>query len=307
MPRFSGGGGGGGGDGAGALHVLDNGAISAQVPDSTATGGNDRGLNAIDLQVMRNAATEVASGSRSKVGGGEANSASGTWGTVGGGAINDASGQGGTVAGGYGNVASGFYSSAIGGRENVASDTGAFAAGYKSEARGAGSVALGESNLASGPNSSVVGGLHASAPLWGQAAYAAGRFTVVGDAQHSLLVARRETADATTVALMLRGSTEIPVLPAEKVWAFKGMVVAKEPATGDASLWEISGGIKRLGNVTTLIGTPTITELAADLNAGAWDVGITADDVNDSLAINVTGEAAKTIRWVATIDLVEVA
>ena len=31
-----------------------------------------------------------------------------------------------------------------------------------------------------------------------------------------------------------------------------------------------------------------------------------ADDTNDSLKIQVTGEAAKTIRWVARITLVEV-
>ena len=31
-----------------------------------------------------------------------------------------------------------------------------------------------------------------------------------------------------------------------------------------------------------------------------------ADDANDALVLKVTGEAAKTIRWVARINLVEV-
>jgi hypothetical protein len=41
------------------------GAFCLAVPDNTATGGNVRGTNAIDLQTIRSAASMVASGSRS--------------------------------------------------------------------------------------------------------------------------------------------------------------------------------------------------------------------------------------------------
>jgi hypothetical protein len=40
-----------------------------------------------------------------------------------------------------------------------------------------------------------------------------------------------------------------------------------------------------------------------ETNAG-WDVALTADTTNGSLKLAVTGEAAKTIRWVAVMDAV---
>jgi hypothetical protein len=53
-------------------------AIIAQVPDSTPVGGNPRGLNATDLQTTRLNASQVASGNRSAIPGGESNQATGT-------------------------------------------------------------------------------------------------------------------------------------------------------------------------------------------------------------------------------------
>lgn len=48
------------------LRTVGNGAlIAGQAPDGTATGGNDRGANAVDLQTNRSAATQVAAGAGS--------------------------------------------------------------------------------------------------------------------------------------------------------------------------------------------------------------------------------------------------
>jgi len=54
------------------------GAFCLAVPDSSATGGNVRGDNAVDLQTSRGAATQVASGQYSSILGGNSNTASGT-------------------------------------------------------------------------------------------------------------------------------------------------------------------------------------------------------------------------------------
>ena len=51
------------------------GAFLAQLPDSTTTGGNKRGANAVDFQTVRSAAGRVASGTASVVVGGQGNSA----------------------------------------------------------------------------------------------------------------------------------------------------------------------------------------------------------------------------------------
>lgn len=68
----------GGSNGADAAIVpLGIGALLASVPDSTSTGGNKRGNNAVDLQQIRTDAAQVASGSLSTIGGGRGNVASG--------------------------------------------------------------------------------------------------------------------------------------------------------------------------------------------------------------------------------------
>jgi len=59
-----------------ALNLLDNGALSAHVPTpGLITGGNARGLNAVDLQTARSGASQVASGFFASIGGGLSNSA----------------------------------------------------------------------------------------------------------------------------------------------------------------------------------------------------------------------------------------
>ena len=55
------------------LQPLGTGALQAQKTDSTATGGNARGAYAIDWQLARSAATQVASGYYNILGGGYAN------------------------------------------------------------------------------------------------------------------------------------------------------------------------------------------------------------------------------------------
>jgi hypothetical protein len=83
-------------------------------------GGNTRGQGAVDLQSARSAATQVASGDYSVIGGGQNNTASGVAATVGGGSGNTASGVAATVGGGSGNTASGSAATVGGGLQNTA-------------------------------------------------------------------------------------------------------------------------------------------------------------------------------------------
>ncbi len=65
------------GDATVALVPFGAGAITAQVPDGTATGGNTRGAGAVDWQRSRASATQVASGDQALIAGGTHNSAEG--------------------------------------------------------------------------------------------------------------------------------------------------------------------------------------------------------------------------------------
>lgn len=120
--------------------ITDNGAIRAD-----GSGGNARGTDAIDLQVTRAGATQVASGANSTIGGGQNNTASNTSSTVAGGGSNSASGASSTVGGGSSNTASGTTSAVAGGTFNTASDVAAFIGG-------------GQSNTANTNDSTVCGG-----------------------------------------------------------------------------------------------------------------------------------------------------
>jgi len=163
-----------------------NGAIIAQQPDGNATGGNNRGLNAVDLQLSRTANTQVASGDNSVISGGISNTASGINSVVAGGNGNVASTFFSAVLGGQSNSASGQYSFIGNGMENIASGNLAFIGGGYNNIAGFSSVISGgqnnnssgefsvitggESNTASGDNS-LVSGVNNTAPSYGEAVF----------------------------------------------------------------------------------------------------------------------------------------
>lgn len=76
-----------------ALVPRGTGGVSLSAPDLTPAGGNCRGESAVDLQIKRAAATQIASGITSGIGGGENNEASGTHSCIPGGLSNTASGN----------------------------------------------------------------------------------------------------------------------------------------------------------------------------------------------------------------------
>ncbi|CAB4126736.1 hypothetical protein UFOVP78_13 [uncultured Caudovirales phage] len=100
-------------------NIIGTGALMAQVPTSTTTGGNARGANAVDLQTTRGAASNVASATGSAVLGGFSNSATAQYAT----------------AAGLNCLASGNQSFAIG-NSTVADSPNTVATGSNSNAHG---------------------------------------------------------------------------------------------------------------------------------------------------------------------------
>jgi hypothetical protein len=125
-----------------ALVPNGTGAITADVPDGTATGGNARGTNAVDFQTSRTTNTNVASGNFSTISGGQSNRASGPHASV---------------IGGEGNSSNGFHS-VTGGLNNTASSERSVAIGNQNNSSGFGAViSIGNNNTASGTNSVSIG------------------------------------------------------------------------------------------------------------------------------------------------------
>nr|QBK85421.1 MAG: hypothetical protein LCMAC101_00080 [Marseillevirus LCMAC101] len=137
-----------------ALVPRGTGAVSLSAPDLLPAGGNCRGDYAVDLQIQRLSATQIASGVSSNIGGGTNNQAAGDNSHVSGGTANTASNIGASVGGGSINRASGQTSNVAGGSANTASGPNSCVPGGNSNtATGVSSLAAGENAIASFNNS----------------------------------------------------------------------------------------------------------------------------------------------------------
>jgi hypothetical protein len=254
--------------GGSKLHLKTDGSIYLDVAGQTV--GNARGGGALDLQVARNSAAQVASG------GGAAAI----------GAYNISSGSN-SVSIGYNNTSSGVYTVAIGSGAKATTGQTAIAIGQNAEATGKYAISI---------------GLYTLAANAGQIAF--GYSIGPGLGHGNLQTLFKTTTDATQTILDISGTaTDRVVIPAKRACTITGLITAYSDSTDGykAASWEIKCLIERnASNVTRIIGTPIIDQLFADDDAisGAWDVvSVTADDTNESLAITVQGEVGTNIRW----------
>lgn len=276
------------------------GAILRQVPDSTSTGGNKRGLNAVDLQASRSNANQVASGESSAivsgnnnrasgfnafVGAGTTNSATGDYSSIVGGENNAASGDRGVVVGGDTNTASGGRSAVLGGRLNTANGTYSVATGYQATARG----------------------------LEAAVAHSAGALLYAGDAQTMMMVLAKRTTSATQATMTAAGASASSgvqmTLSDSSSYIVTGEVVARDANSTDTAGWTFTALLRRGSGVGTVamvaLSTPTL--IGADAGAVTWVLVVDADTTYGCLRLRVTGQAGKTINWVSTLRATQVA
>jgi hypothetical protein len=301
-----------------ALVAKGAGATLAQVPDGTAAGGNKRGSNAVDWQMVRTGSGQVASGLNSAIGGGSNNSATASSSYVGGGSNNTASGNGSFVGGGASNsTLTNSQSTICGGSNNTASGGQSFVGGGLSNtASGSSStVCGGDVNTANGPHSFIGGGRNGTTrSITGNHVFPACNAPVAataGASQATLLILGRQTLDATATVLASNSNTAATTnqvtLPNNSAYSFSGEVIAGVTGAGNAARWTIDGAIKRGANAasTVMVGTPTVTMTHNDAGASAWVVAVTADTTLGCITVTVTGAAATTIRWVCRIETTE--
>lgn len=219
---------------------------------------------------------------------------------------------------GWSSTASGQYAHAEG-IFTFATTSAAHAEGDSTNASGVSSHAEG-SNTAAFGSCAHAQGSYSSAPRRAQHAHASGYLSSAGDAQAIALVVRRQTTDATPAALtsnpgvaVVLAATDATVLTltASRGFRFRIEAIARNTATGagEYAAWTITGTVVRgsTGNART-IGTPVVTT-EADAGAAAWTLALSVDTSNATynyLALTATGEAAKTIKWVAAIYATEV-
>lgn len=290
------------------LSPTGTGFISAQVPDGTNAGGNQRGDNSIDFSYSRTASTRVASGAGSFNGGTESTAA-------------------GQHAFAWNGAASGTRSIAMGGPACNASNTSAIALGPSMTASGQSALAAGgEGNVASAFLGTAVGGYGnttsgsfgwsygytAVASLYGQVAHSSGRFASNGDCQSARMEMRAATTNATPTNLFLDGSSARLVVPANSSGCAMITVVARTATAGAETMtWRRRVNWQRgvaVGTVTVdveTVGTDRGYTGGAWGAGPAWTLAITADTTNGAINIIGTGVAATNIRWAASVDWIE--
>jgi hypothetical protein len=116
------------------------------------------------------------------------------------------------------------------------------------------------------------------------------------------LVLAGQTTDATATEIFLNdGSSEVEIESGVTA-KFKATIVATD-GTDTVALTK-TGLIQNVSGTTSLIGT-VITETFAEDSGNNWDIEVTADDANDKLKVEVTGEASKTIDWTVFLEISE--
>lgn len=252
-------------------NIIGTGALMAQVPTSTAVGGNARGANAVDWQTTRSGATMVANGGISTLSGGKNNTASGAQSVV---------------AGGEANIASAPWSQITGGRDNNAN-------GQESRAGGRGSAVhsiYGADVFASG--SLATGGDAQS-----------GTYILRGQSVAGAAV--RLTADGAAA-----GAANVCNLPNNTSWMGYLSIIARDTTLGGANFasWRNAGfSLVRGANAASAAvpdGSSTFTSLTNVAVSG--NLAISADTANGGLNITFTPPNTNTWDVVAVFRTSEV-
>lgn len=303
-----------------ALTPKGTGALMASTPDNIITGGNKRGTYAVDWQMRRTLALQVASGVGSTICGGENNAAAGIDSFVGGGSGNSSGvGSYSTVVGGQSNTGLDGFSFIGGGRNNqmqTASQDAVIAGGNSNVIFNAQSAFIGggTNNRVDGLNSWIPCGNNGTTRLaYSSWAYSGGAFSVQGDAQWREGIFRKQTADATPANIHLDGgvsdiNSANLAMPINSAQSFVIELVAKSAANKSA-FFELRGLLQTGATLATaaLVGAPSGTvALFIDAALTGIAVAITANTSIGGINLTVTGLAATSIKWVARMRTVEV-
>jgi hypothetical protein len=219
------------------------------------------------------------------------------------------------VCGGSGNSASGFQAAVLGGRNNnasndrsicfgdsnTASQTNSIAIGSSNTSSNVASLALGQTTTASAANATSVG-LSSRADRATLFSHAGGQFAANGDAQRIRAVLRCATTTNAAVEMALDGGTTYLTIPSGKVMYGEIYVVGVRAGGADVAIYRAVYAAKNIGGTSTEVFSSVTTDAATGTSLEVATV-----DAGDYIRIRPTGVASQNWRWVAKVDMVEVA
>ena len=284
-----------------AYSAVAGGYLNAASGTGSAIDGGQQNVASSAYSFVGGGLTNTASGSAAVVAGGESNTASGGYSSVGGGISNTASGLWSGVGSGLNNIASGGIAYVASGGANTASGDYSFVAG-------------GSDNVASGNVSAVVGGVYGTTRgIIGYLVTPASDTPIeakAGVQQSGCLIVGVQTTNATATKLRSNssaaGATNQLILQNNSA-ALLYIDLIGWDQTDYITVNVINGLIVRGANAaSTVLKSPGYQNYEKSTGASTWLMALSADTTNGGLVITVTGQASKTIRWVARIFATEV-
>jgi hypothetical protein len=173
---------------------------------------------------------------------------------------------------------------------------------------GENAFAIGSGNSAP-TTKSIALGEQAAARHYGAFVWSSGRFNIQGDCQVGKYILRTVTTNNFLRDLTLDGpvGTSALILPDNSTWTFTATVTAHRTDGNDGHAgWIIKGVIYRDSGAGSVAfqGVPVVETISRSNQE--WTINTVANNVNGSLGFTVQGESGKTIRWVASVETVEV-
>ena len=302
------------------LQPKGTGALLAQLPDGTATGGNKRGTQSVDLQLSRTLNTEVAQGNYCGIVGGQRNTASGNYTFIAAGFLNNTSGSNQLVTGngnagsgnyslitGGGNVCNGAFGFVIGSNNNLSSGSYITTIGQNnSSVQGDYAFVVGSSNSTGSSGSNVVifgNSIGSNAGVTNVLAIGSSG-TIQANSKTKIAVItgalacgtdyQSLTTDLTGASWSSLSSNAITMVNGQlmhyeiNVVAVRGTDLAAYKITGVA--FASGGSITLYNNVSTVV-----TEQGS---ATSWDARVSSSGLN--LLIQGFGDVSGAVRWGAT-------
>lgn len=263
-------------------------------PDGTTTGGNARGQYAVDLQMQRGSASQVASATGSFLFPAYRCVASGQY----------------SIVGGYQNTAAGYVSVVFSGANTSESGYYNFVAAGNSTVNAVQSAVFGHTHSVTG-RTCLVTGCQTSVTTFNSIVTGNNSFSTNGDSQVTVCIPVSATSsDGVSTKMLMRESwapsTSTFTIPANKTFLLTLEVVARSD-TGERAFWEIRGLVSRAATAaSSQIEDLTTLDTFASTNASGWTVVVTANTTNSELEMTVTGASGQTVRFVGAMKLVEV-
>lgn len=302
---------------SGTEAFVGGGELNTASSTNGAVGGGLSNTASGQSATIAGGASNTAASNYSSIGGGQSNSTTGLHSVVAGGQSNSASSASAAVLGGGSNTASGLYSSVSGGFQNLASSTYATVVGGTVNTASSlySAVVGGSNNLASGGLSGVIGGQYGTTRgITGYLVMPASQAPIqskAGVQQSGCLIVGCETTNATATKLRsdsnAADATNQLILQNNSAVMFFIDLVGWDQ-TDYITVNVINGLIVRGANAaSTVLKSPGYQNYEKSTGASTWLMALSADTTNGGLIITVTGQASKTIRWVAKIFTTEVA